>query len=518
MAILSGYAGTNHLISCLTCLVTKLILMADFFIDLHCHPTLRPYAKSFATGNPGQNTTNKQAKHSVWHYDPPTAFDRLAQRVAGLTKYSQSDFTTLSYGNVRCICASLYSVERGFVDLNVLGSGEAADFLSNLVSSLGKPRIDFLQANKDYFSDLENEYNFLLQLNNKEVHFSDGKRKYVLVKNIMDLQQAVAANEANPGLETIYVIVTIEGMHDLNTANGAPLNEQEILHNVERLKNWEYKPFFVTFAHHFYNELCGHAESLSDFIQDLLTNQEPGMDTGFTSLGWKVLKALIDDTTGKRIHIDIKHMSTLARKEYVDFLKREHPEEYATKQLPIIISHGACNGKISATNPNPTRGLETTASRMYDGDIKFYDEELVEMARSGGIIGLQLDERRIASTRYKKSLRLLFASATQRMHSNSKMLWNNIQHIVQLLDQNDIFAWEYIAIGSDFDGVIDPINMFWSQEQTDDLTQYIERHAFNFFNDPQVALKNRFNKIEPAEVVERIFHFNAYEFMRKHFK
>jgi microsomal dipeptidase-like Zn-dependent dipeptidase len=492
--------------------------MADFFIDLHCHPSLRPYGKSFSTDVPGQNTTNKQSKNSVWHYDPPTALDRLAQRIAGLTKYSQSDFTTLSYGNVRCVCASLYSIEKGLVKFNVLETGEVADFLANLVSSAGKARIDFLQANKDYFTDVENEYKFLLQLNNKEINFSDGKRKYVMVKNFMELQQAVATNEANTGVETIYVIITMEGMHHLNAGTGEPASEQEVLKNVQRFKNWEYKPFFVTFAHHFYNELCGHAESLSDFIQDVLTNQEPGMNTGFTPLGWKALKALIDDSDGKRIHIDIKHMSTLSRKQYIDFLKSEHAEDYAMKKIPLIISHGACNGKISASNPNPTRGLETTASRMYDEDINFYDEELIELAKSGGIIGLQLDERRIASKRYKKSLRLLFASATQRMHSNSKMLWNNIQHIVQLLDQNDIFAWDYIAIGSDFDGVIDPINMFWSQEQTDDLTQYIERHAFNFFNDPQITLKNKFNKIEPAEVVERIFHFNAYEFMRKYFK
>lgn len=492
--------------------------MADFSIDLHCHPGMHPFGKSFSTDNPGENTTNKSRKNSIWHYDAPTAVDRALQRTLGLSKYSQSDFTTLAYGNVRCVCASLYSIERGFVNLNVLGSSDASDFLANLISSLGKERIDFLQQNKNYFADLEMEYNFYLQLNNTEINFSDGKRKYVLVKNFVELEQAIASGANTPGIETIYVIITIEGMHDLNTGTGDVPNEQQVMQNLAKLKAWEFKPFFVTFAHHFYNELCGHAESLSDFLQDLLTNQEPGMDTGFTPLGWKVLKGLLDDTNGKRIHIDIKHMSTLSRKQYINFLKTEHAVDFAQKKFPIIISHGACNGKISAENPNPTPGLETTASRMYDKDINFYDEEIVEMARSGGIIGLQLDERRIASKRYKQSLRLLFASATKRMHSNSKMLWNNIQHIVQLLDKNDIYAWDYIAIGSDFDGVIDPINMFWSAEEMDDLVQYIERHAFNFFSNPDTTLKNSYNKIEPAEVVDRIFHYNAYEFFRKYFK
>jgi hypothetical protein len=492
--------------------------MADFSIDIHCHPGLHGYGKSFSTNNPGANTGNRSKKNSIWHYDPPTAVDRVLQRTLGLSKYSQSDFTTLAYGNVKCVCASLYSIERDFVNLNIVGDSDAADFLANLISSLGKERINFLQQNKNYFNDLENEYQYYLQLNNTELNFADGKRKYVLVKNFTGLEQCIAASSGKPDVDTIFVIITIEGMHNLNAGNGGVPDEQQILQNLVKLKAWDYCPFFVTFAHHFYNELCGHAESLSDFIQDLLTNQEHGMDTPFTELGWKVLKGLIDNTNGKRIHIDIKHMSAIARKQYIDFLKAEHTEEYAQKKLPLIISHGACNGKVSAQNPNATPGLETTASRMYDGDINFYDEEIIEMAKSGGIIGLQLDERRIASKRYKKSLRLVFAAASKRMHSNSKMLWNNIQHILQLLDKNDMYAWDCITIGSDFDGVIDPINMFWSAEQMDDLVQYIERHAFNFFNDPETKLKNAFNKIEPAEVVDRVFHYNAYEFFRKHFK
>ena len=490
--------------------------MANFSIDLHCHPGMHSFGKSFDKV-PGQNSTNRNDKNSIWHYNPPTAADRLLQRTVGLSKFSQSDFTTLSYGGVRCVCASLYSVEQGFVDLNILGKSEAADVFLNLVSSLGQKRINFLQQNKDYFADMENEYNYYLQLNNKTIHFKDGARKYVLVKNYAHLTQLMNTEPAETDVEVIYVIITIEGMHDLNAGNGLPPNETEVMRNLARMKAWDYKPFFVTFAHHFYNELCGHAESLSDVLQDFLTRQEPGMNTGFTPLGFKVLKGLLNEDDG-RIYIDIKHMSALARQQYIHFLKTEHADAYQRKELPVIISHGACNGKMSAANPNPTPGLELTASRMYDKDINFYDEELIEVKRSGGIIGLQLDERRIASRQYKQSLRKVFASANRRMHSNSKMLWNNIQHIVQLLDKHDLFAWDCIGIGSDYDGVIDPINMFWTAEQMDDMVQYIERHAFNFFNDPETRLKNSFNKIEPAEVVDRIFYHNSMEFFSRYFK
>jgi hypothetical protein len=52
----------------------------------------------------------------------------------------------------------------------------------------------------------------------------------------------------------------------------------------------------------------------------------------------------------------------------------------------------------------------------------------------------------------------------------------------------------------------------------DDLLQYTERHAYDYFEDPTTVLKNNFNRIPPAEVVDRIFRSNAFEFFRTYFK
>ena len=489
--------------------------MKNFTIDLHCHPAQRPYGRSFSTDQPGTNDENPKKRTSMWFYDPPKGPDRLLNRVTGLAKFSQSNFAALSYGNVNCICAALYPIERDFFRMKT-GTGAFTDFMANIASSLGRPRIDYLQNITDYFKDLEAEYDFYKQLDNVEIKLKEGRKKYVLVKNFQHLESLMLS--ADDKIETVFVIITIEGMHVLNTGLDGVADETTVLANVDKLKNWEHRPFFVTFAHHFYNELCGHAETLVGFPQDLLTRQEHGMTYGFQDLGWKVMKRLLDNSDGKRIHVDIKHMNYRSRQEYFSWLKANHAEEYQRKEIPIIVSHGACNGKISFSNPSPTPGLEMTASRMYDAEINFYDEEIIEIARSGGIIGLQLDERRIASKQFKRSLRLELASSTRRKHSNSKMVWNNIEHIVCLLDKHDMFAWDCIAIGSDFDGLVDPINMFWTAEDMDDLMQYIERHAHNFLSNTEVPLKNAFNKITALEVVDRIFHYNAYEFFRKYFR
>src|SRR6185436_2394259 len=105
------------------------------------------------------------------------------------------------------------------------------------------------------------------------------------------------------------------------------------------IKAWPFTPFFVTFSHHFYNQLCGHAKSLTGIVGGA-TDQSQGLSTGFTPLGKKVLKELLNNQNGRRIYIDIKHMSALGRKEYFQILD----SDYQGQDIPIVVSHGAANG------------------------------------------------------------------------------------------------------------------------------------------------------------------------------
>jgi microsomal dipeptidase-like Zn-dependent dipeptidase len=97
-------------------------------------------------------------------------------------------------------------------------------------------------------------------------------------------------------------------------------------------------------------------------------------------------------------------------------------------------------------------------------------------------------------------------------------LWNQIQHIAELLDRNNLFSWDCIAIGSDYDGIIDPLNGYLTHETMVHLEEYIERHAFNYMNEKGKSVLKPFNQIAPDEIVQRIFHSNAMAFMRRHFK
>ena len=103
------------------------------------------------------------------------------------------------------------------------------------------------------------------------------------------------------------------------------------------------------------------------------------------------------------------------------------------------------------------------------------------------------------------------------MHYRSELLWKQVQYIAELLDDKGLYAWGNMAIGSDYDGLVDPLNSFWSAEQYDDLASFLERHAYNYFKEHAGRIKNSFNKISADEVVNNIFRDNGWKFLKRWF-
>lgn len=49
---------------------------SHFFVDIHCHPSLKAYARSFAA-NPGIQSANKKDNSLVWYRDTPSLFNKV---------------------------------------------------------------------------------------------------------------------------------------------------------------------------------------------------------------------------------------------------------------------------------------------------------------------------------------------------------------------------------------------------------------------------------------------------------
>lgn len=471
------------------------------FADLHCHPAFKAYGHSFPSL---QNNSNIHKKESVFYYDPPNMFEKLIDLIGGIVKYRQSDMSSLGFGNAGIICASLYPIERGFFD-NKLGKGEFSDMVLNFVTSVSKPRVNFVQQVTDYFSDLENEYNYYKQLSGHTVTLADKMPyKYVIAKNGTDVQ-LIAESDTNNDKKanSIAVILTIEGAHVFGTGIDPLRNRakaQPVLANVDKVKNWEHRPFFITMAHHFYNELCGHAKSLTGIVEKA-TDQGFGLNSGFTNLGRDVARKLLDNTNGKRIYIDIKHMSRQSRLEYFQMLD----DEFIAEDIPVIISHGAVVGNDS------DRHL------FLNDDINFFDDEILRVAKTGGVFGLQLDERRIVAPNNFNLRKSHGLERRKVLFHSSLLLWRQIQHIAELLDANGLYAWGTQSIGSDYDGVVNPINGYWTAENLPTLSDYLLKHAYTYMGAGGKNLKQAFNKIDPEEIVSNMMGDNAYRFILKYY-
>lgn len=484
--------------------------METHYVDIHCHPSLKPFSKSFKYDPTKRNALDLNRKNSIWHYSPPTVFEKFINRLATLTKFTQTDMSALAKSNTKVIVVSLYPFEKHFLSKKVLGWKGLTDMLVNFVASVSQKRIDFVRNHKDYFEDLNAEYDFYKQLHN-QVQTIDGiTYTYNLISNFSQIQTNKQRETSNKKI--INVIVTIEGGHAFNT--GLELatdtaDPSEVLNNIETVKAWEHRPLFITFAHHFYNELCGHARSIS--VGMLKENQNRGLNSGITDLGLAAIQLLLDNANNDRIPIDVKHMSTASRKAYYDLLDTK----YALEDIPVIASHGAANGKRSIVQWDQTDAPEM-ASNFNDIDINFYDDELVRIAKSNGLFGIQLDERRIGSPKAIKKSKIYFPNKRKQLIRKSLLVWRQIQHSAEVLDKEGLFCWGIQSIGSDFDGIVNPIKGLWTAENIKDLGEELKNHAQAYLDQNRLNLQH-FNRLTPESIVERVLHHNAMEFIKRYY-
>jgi microsomal dipeptidase-like Zn-dependent dipeptidase len=236
---------------------------------------------------------------------------------------------------------------------------------------------------------------------------------------------------------------------------------------------------------------------------------------------WDVEK-LTEDLTiwDGRVLIDIKHMSLKARQDFYEY-RKELVENRKSKEVlpPIIASHVGVTGYsvsewIDALN-NAEKGkanvpvvkVKTEAREagqwgkiprsfhFNPWTINLMDDDIIEIAKSGGLIGVSLDARLLGFVSRAKDLFsegvYEFLSFEEFRHyfpyhnvkglplesieagleselfpnkyeSHMLVFCFNILHIVSVIENyvrlpEDRSPWDFVCIGSDFDGLIDPL-------------------------------------------------------------
>ncbi len=354
---------------------------------------------------------------------------------------------------------------------------------------------------------------------------------------------------------------------------------RELLENIKKIKSFDVPIKMFTIGHLSYNGMLDHAPALdangagkilvkrmyrikvsqyrkfveqwSDFYYSEL---------GVNAFGKTVIDSLLDPNFGgSRILIDLKHSAFSTRKYYLDSIVPKYIND--PKPVPPIFSHGGATG-LSEVFDSPlvdqyallaSKGIE----KLYPFGINLYDEEIQKILDYDGIIGLALEQRVLGGyvnkgkrlreikkymrTHYKGKEKPVITFYDQFLKKNSngqlkgrerltfKRLcedyWSaepflqNLFYILNHSRTKPYDAWHHVCIGSDLDGIIDPIDICPTASQypyfRERLTQFIpiffslnkNYREEDFFKEPKKYEKE----------LDQLFYKSLRDFTQKNF-
>jgi microsomal dipeptidase-like Zn-dependent dipeptidase len=472
-------------------------------VDLHCHPNM----KAFNSGHP---KPERNMWENIRHRISSKFAETINERSQQVLKESQSNLYALAEGNVRVFNVSLYPIERGFLHLRnipkILIGKNRINVLHEVVTGFDASRIMHLKKHYNYFDDLQAEYNFVYDAQGKS---PDGKKKFILANNYKDIEAGIKS----PG--TLIGIISIEGAHVLGTGcpDAEDMAEQDlkelITKNIQAIKKWKVPPFSINLSHHFWNHLCGHATSFKPPINAII-NQNKGKNKGITGLGWHAIRELLSRENGKRILIDVKHMSVAGRKEYYNFISNYNSIN-PNDTIPVIFSHAGVNGYTtmdSSIRENDV-AVKNRDHRFHRWSINASNEEIRIIHQSKGLIGLMMDRGVLGGKLAVEKIAAIDDKEKQR-REYAKLFWDNAFQVVKAV--GDKTGWDVVAFGSDFDGTITHMDPYESAAKLpllqQDMITYLENTGYQ---------QDLWFGYTPHQLVKKIMGENAMQFYRRFF-
>lgn len=480
--------------------------MTEFFVDFHSHPTLRAL-----------NTPPAGSLRNLWektfNYQSNTSIGRWARmQTKEIAKESQANLYSHAENKVRVVFDSLYPVEKGWLNFrkmpSYLAGKKACEEVMMVALGIEKSRLDLLKNRDSYFQELMECYRFLLE---GQGCSPDGNYCYKLASDYTDLENILSTDP-----NTIAVVVNIEGAHAFECGNfktsfiSMKDHKQLLSENIAAVKNLDFPPFSVNLAHHFWNQLCGHARSLKTPI-NLIFNQEPGINLGMTQLGWHVVEELLTRKNGRRIFPDTKHMSLRSRQELYEFIIR-HNRMYPEDKIPIICSHGGVNGhETMADSIRIKDGRRKFQGSYYNNwSINLSAEEIRIIRDSGGMIGIMMDKGLLGGPETLQHIRTL-QDEGKKKEAFVRLILDNIFTIVKAA--GDISGWDIITVGSDYDGLITHIDCYEHAgkipELKNDLVNYLKATGYH---------EALWYGQTPEALMSKIFSSNLMTFMKANFR
>jgi hypothetical protein len=404
----------------------------------------------------------------------------------------------------------------------------------------------------DYFESVKDEYQFFLERSGQytttpyeiKIDTTGIARTW---RGAYTLAASSSEIDINPDSNEIFIVPTLGGIHSLGVGNPEDIDPrpghqpldidlatlksrirqikgEEALENGP-LSRWQHRPFYITFAQHFYNTLCGHAKSFT-YPASLLFDQRKGLDSGVFAgcLGvWCELLGLshmLEPTGSSRILIDVHHMSAASRLAYYKNIIEPHNKIYKENPIPVIASHAgyAATDYLQNQIDFCKKGLETDDNHQngfLNWSINLCDEDIIQIFSSKGMLGLTLDYHQLGGTANAWLDNIPFAPLARKRALN--LIKRTLQQFVRIpfdyhmAEPHSI--WHRIALGSGFDGFMQPIERYSSVLQFSTFEQDLVKILHEMKREDAIW----FGSYRPEDLARMICFNNAHEFVKKHY-
>lgn len=542
------------------------------FADLHCHNTFYAFNR--------MRNSDMEANPEVFH--PWTVLPsnlKAMARGGNANTYCQSNVAQCTAGRLRLAFLSITPVERGFFEWNlddhtgtfpaevgrwlsgitplkiganllraraldaldeaarVLRKGPLRELVTQGYLRFGRKRLGFLLSDRyDYWDEFLREIDFLERKNGQisgatlEHNSPTGPVKqdvtgrYHLVNDVERFDQILT----DPHSDDVLTVLTIEGAHVFTLDHkDERVSDALIFERIEAMKALPYPIFFITIAHHFDNGICGHAPSIPKIFTPLI-NQSSRLSEPFEEerdLGRRVVRELLDldeelsDRGGKRILVDVKHMSARTRQQYyaevvepynAAWADRSAEEQARFPKLPVIGSHICYSGvstldELIANTDNETDHWHVGPYSAWS--INFSDEDVRAVHASEGLMGICFDQR-IAGITLRQ--RVPYSHWGHVLANQIFGLVDVIMNDDRLAPEDKITIWDRVMMGTDYDGVINPMTKYPTALELGEAFEDLER----IFH--KVRHTRMIDQIGVDELLEKIAWKNAHAFVCKH--
>ncbi len=551
-------------------------------IDIHCHPSFKAHNQIlYEDKNYSRAEMVKkidEAPFTLWDEVPAdpeiekSLSCLLKSELSGYHKTTQSDLNKLQQGKLKVAFFSLHPFEMGWLRIKDEVSASLLYLLTQFnrdktmmaigraISGTHQEKVKMLR-NKvrkdlpiDYFEELFKEY--LLVAENERKGGPNGE-KLSMIQNFEEYKAAIEEPNTQIG------IFTIEGGHAFSFLPEAKalskrwselpelqreLIREHYLNNIQRLKgkpafegddkyfDKRHIPLYVTLTHMFYNFLAGHCKTFTNPLCHVFgqKNGSTKGDTGITDLGWEVIHHLLEKgPQTKRILIDVKHMAFDSRKAYYEFVrnKRDHENDL----IPIICSHAAVTGFDGSYFDGDT---ETDHKNYYLSalSINLFREDIEEIIQSDGLIGLVTHEGRMPGKKVKKELKTMAKlfkegkiSRKELAGAYVKLVMTNLFYIIHTIDQHPEMegkkAWDHLCLGSDYDGIMDPFDLYPTSVEFmslfGEMKEFLEHpEPLNELQGVKFSvrrIKELMYDYSAEDILEKLAYKNVENFLRKYF-